>query len=211
MKKLLFVFVALMALVLTSGCGTKQNTVRFNSDGQPIEKSGEAVSDKKEDAVNDGEADEATATKDKTEETTIDKTVTSAKEIPTGKLSVTSFDGGFLKTTYSYNVVKGTVPTGTKKITINDYKLSKYIGGQTQWDYIASTRFGTLKSGLNTYVVKTFDAKGEETDSLIFTINYDAPATPVELPGVGANLWLSLLTTIMVSGAYAMIRKNRWL
>ena len=137
----------------------------------------------------------------------------SAKETkpPTGKLAVTSFDDALLQTKLSYNVVKGTVPSDTYKITINDYQLTKYIPGQTQWDYIAATKFSTLKDGLNSYVIKTYDKNGEQTDSLIFSIDYEAPVVPSALPSVGASHWLALLLTLMLTGSYAVFRKYRWL
>ena len=206
MKKLLFVFVTLFALVLTSGCGTEKNTVRFDGDDKAdILATGENTTDDKEAtkdaAVTDGEKDEKAT----------DNSDSAATITPTGKLAVTSFDGAYLKTIYSYNVVKGDAPAGTRTIKINDYKLSKYIGGQTKWDYIASTRFATLKSGLNTYVVKALDKEGKEIDSLIFSINYDAPTAPNILPGVGASHWLTLLSTLMMVGVYTVFRKYRWL
>lgn len=218
MKKLLFVFVTLFMLLLTTGCGAQKNTVRFNSEDGSSEKQSAEVTEK---ATTDGEADADTeVTKEENtddnkevakEEKTVEKKTDTATVTPSGKLTVTSFDGAFLKTDYSFNVVKGDAPTGTKKITVNDYKLSKYIGGQTKWDYIASTRYNTLEKGLNTYVVKAFDANGEEIDSLIFSINYEAPATPQILPGVGASHWLTLLAAFMITGIYTVIRKYRWL
>lgn len=206
MKKLLFVFVSLFMLVLTSGCGAQKNTVRFDGDEKTADSATEENADEaksseedtaKEEAL-DGEADEAPAT-------------VAASNAPSGKLAVTSFDGAYLKTTFSYNVVKGDAPAGTRTIKINDYKLSKYIPGQTKWDYIASTRFGTLKAGLNTYVVKAFDKDGEEIDSVIFSINYEAPAVPNVLPGVGPNLWITLLAALIASATFTLFRKYRWL
>lgn len=227
MKKLLFVFITLFMLLLTTGCGTKQNTVRFNSeDGSSEKESAVATEEVTEEATTDGETDEDTEVteEEKTdgkevvndkeavkEEKTTEKKTTAATITPSGKLTVTSFDGAFLKTNYSFNVVKGDAPIGTKKITVNDYKLSKYIGGQTKWDYIASTRYGTLENGLNTYVVKALDANGEEIDSLIFSINYEASATPQILPGVGTSHWLTLLTAFIITGLYTVFRKYRWL
>jgi hypothetical protein len=106
-------------------------------------------------------------------------------------------------------VVKGTARSDTSKITINGYRLQKYYPGQTKWSYIASTRFSTLKDGLNTYIVKTFDSSGEQTESLIFTIDYEAPLIPEELPGVGSNPWLALLASLMISGSYLAVRKYK--
>jgi hypothetical protein len=203
MKKLIFVFVALFMLVLISGCGARQNTIRYGNgdDSANIMEATEENSDAKE-----GEAEE-----------NLEKAMTDSGEekeevsVPTGKLAITSFDGAFLQTKLSYNVVKGTASSDTHKITVNDYKLTKYTPGQTQWDYIASTKFNTLKNGLNSYVVKTFDKDGNQTDSLIFSINYEAPIIPEALPDVGASHWITLLTTLIIAGSYAIFRKYKWL
>ncbi|MBN2306932.1 hypothetical protein JXD20_03010 [Candidatus Peregrinibacteria bacterium] len=198
MKKLIFVFVALFMLVLVSGCGAHQNTIRYDNadDGTETEAADEEIAET-------GEADETSEAGTKSEDK---KTVT-----PTGKLAVTSFDGAFLKTNLSYNVVKGTVSSDTSKITINNYKLTKYVPGQTQWDYIASTRFNTLKDGLNSYVLKTYNNEGVQTDSLIFSIDYEAPVIPEALPGVGASHWLALIVSLMLTGSYVIFRKYKWL
>jgi hypothetical protein len=197
MKKLIFVFVALFTLTLLNGCGTRQNTIRYNNE---IVNSEEA--EVTEDASEEGESDE-TGTESGPEEAELTE--------PTGKLEVTSFDGAFLKTNLSYNVVKGTTSSDTHKITVNDYKLQKYTPGQTQWDYIASTRFNTLKDGLNSYVVKTYDADDKQIDSLIFSIDYDAPVIPEELPDVGASHWLALLASLTMAGTYTILRRYKWL
>ncbi|MCH7472380.1 hypothetical protein IIA79_05455 [bacterium] len=188
MKKLIFVFVALLMLVLVSGCGARQNTVRFDDDGNS---EGETVS------TEDAEESEGKMAKDSIQ--------------PKGKLAVTSFDGAFFKSNLSYNVVRGTVPTNTQTIKVNDYKLQKYFPGQTQWSYIAATRFGTLKDGLNNYVIKTFDRSGEQNGSIMFSIDYEAPVIPSQLPGVGASHWLALLASMIIGGMYTIFRKHRWL
>lgn len=192
MKKLIFVFVALFMLVLVSGCGTRQNTIRYNNGD---EEGGEITEETAEEAEAETEESEGQV----------------ASSTSTHKLELTSFDGAFLDTSLSYNVVKGTTSSDTHKITINDYRLQKYIPGQTQWDYIASTRFNTLKDGLNTYVLKTFDVDGEQIDSMIFSINYDAPVTPEKLPGVGAGHWLTLLAGLMTTGFLVVFRRQRWI
>jgi len=202
MKKLIFVFVALFTLVLISGCGTRQNTIRYNNGSESSEEA-----EITEEASEEGEADETNLEI----EEDIEEPEKSESAEPTNKLAVTSFDGAFLKTNLSYNVVKGTSSSDTHKITINDYKLQKYIPGQTQWDYIASTRFNTLKNGLNSYVLKTYDADGAQIDSLIFSIDYDAPIIPTELPGVGANHWLIILASLIMSSSYMIFRRYRWL
>lgn len=201
MKKLIFVFVALFMLILISGCGARQNTIRYNN-GEEVEVTrenpDEGETDEETDAETDAETEEETA-------------VNTPTVTPSDKLAITSFDGAFLKTNLSYNVVKGTVPEDTYRITINEYGLQKYIPGSTQWDYIASTRFSTLKNGLNTYIVKTYDSEDMQTDSIIFSIDYDAPVIPDTLPGVGASHWLAMMATLILVSSYAISRRFRWL
>ncbi len=193
MKKLIFVFVALFMLILISGCGARQNTIRYNN-GEKVEVTRESPEE--------GETDAETA-----EETAVNTPAVT----PSDKLAITSFDGAFLKTNLSYNVVKGTVSENTYRITINEYVLQKYIPGSTQWDYIASTRFNTLKNDLNTYIVKTYDSGDMQTDSIIFSIDYDAPVIPDALPGVGASHWLALMATLILVSSYAISRRFIWL
>lgn len=205
MKKLIFVFVALFMLPLISGCGARQNTIRYDKSDESGDETDtiEEVSEE----VSEEASEEAVA-----EDIIIDE-IDEVKAIsaPTGKLAVTSFDGGFLKTNLSYNVIKGNTPSNTHRITINDYKLTKYISGQTQWDYIASSRFGTLKNGLNTYVLKTYDVDDKQTDSIIFSIDYTAPTIPETLPNVGTSHWLAIILSLMISTSYIIFRKLKWL
>ena len=225
MKKLIFVFVSLFLVVLIAGCGARQKTVRFNNEDNTTEKSEtlnesvKAISESEEMDVTMSETD----TEDNMEENiemdipmegedeSLDEESEKTDIVSKGKLAVTSLDGAFLKTNLSYNVIKGTTSSDTHEISINGYKLHKYLPGQTQWDYIASTRFSTLKRGTNNYVLKSFDINGKEIDSLMFTIEYDAPVIPSGLPGVGANHWLALFISLMLSGCYTIYRKYKWL
>lgn len=200
MKKLIFVFIALFMLTIISGCGARQSTIRYNNGNDSVKNS---ITEEEVSVEDDSEEVD-------TEETAIESEVVKIASA-TGKLAVTSFDGAFLKTNLSYNVVKGTVSSDTHKITINDYQLTKYLPGQTQWDYIASTRFSTLKSGLNTYVVKTFDSKGNQKNSLIFSIDYNALVVPAALPDVGVSHWPALIIAFLIIGAYTIFRKIRCL
>ena len=216
MKKLIFVFMALLTVVLIAGCGARQNTVRFNNEENAIEETENSESETVEENTDtDIETEAKTEVEAETEaehetesETTSTEEDTAASTQTVGKLSVTSMEAAHLKTNLSYNVIKGTAPSNTYKITINGYQLQKYAPGQTQWDYIAATRFNSLKNGTNNYVLKSFDKDGKETGSLIFTIDYEAPSIPEALPDVGVNMWLSLLITIVLTGAYALHRRN---
>ena len=208
MKKLIYIFVALFAFVLVSGCAARKNTIRYENGDNESEVSEEADTETSEETTEAAEANEADTEAESDAES--DETASETAE-PTGKLAVTSFDGAYLKTNLSYNVAKGTVPSGTKKITVNDYELQMYIPGQTQWSYIASTRFNTLKNGLNSYVLKTYDTEDKQTDSLMFSISYEAPIIPTELPGVGSSHWIALFASLILAGFYSTFRKFRWL
>jgi len=191
MKKLIFVFVALFILVLISGCNAKnENTVRFDGDTADI------TSEDTEDAKDTSD--------DAKEEEVVIKS-------PSGKLEVNSFDGAFLKSNLAYNVVHGGASSDTHTITINNYKLQKYVAGSNEWSYIAAKNFGTLKDGWNNYVVKTLDADGEQIDSLIFSIDYDAPLIPEALPDVGSSHWLVLIFSMILGGTFTIFRKLKWL
>lgn len=210
MKKLIYVFVALFMVTLISGCGARQKTVRFNNGTSDEEVSTEVESTETDEGTNDSEVEEDMS-EGEGEEDTLTETDTEEITTPSGKLAVTSLEGAYLKTNLSYNVIKGTVPSDTHKITINGYTLNKYIPGQTQWDYIASTRFSTLSDGTNNYVLKSYDKDGEETGSLMFTIDYEAPTVPSALPSVGFSHWISLLIALTISSFYAITQKKRWL
>lgn len=214
MKKLIFIFIALFTLTLISGCGARQNTIRYDN-GSEVSDEVEATDDTAEsDEATDDSTDSEDAKTDSEKEIETEEETGETPELieaaPTGKLAVTSLDGAFLKTNLSYNVIKGSAPTDTSKITINDYQLQKYVAGSTQWSYIATTRFNTLKDGLNNYILKTYDANGDQTDSLIFSIDYDAPAIPA-LPDVGTNHWLILMASLILAGTYTTFRRYKWL
>jgi hypothetical protein len=204
MKKLIFVFVALFILVLISGCNARNNnTVRFDDNTADI------TSETTEDESVTEETSEETVSENTTEEAPVIKPF--VEKEASGKLEILSFDGGFLKTNLDHNVVRGGASSDTVKVTINDYELNQFTPGSGEWSYIASGSLGTMKEGWNNYVVKTFDKKGTQLGSLIFSIEYDAPVTPESLPHVGNNAWLALLIAISGSSAYFTLRKKRWL
>ena len=196
MKKLIFVFVALFILVLISGCNARNNnTVRFDDNGADI--TSDVTSD-------DDDSEDVADTSDENVEEVVVKA-------PSGKLEVISFDGAYLKSNLSHNIVRGGASSDAHTITINDYKLQKYYQGQGEWSYIASSTYGTLEDGWNNYVVKTFDKEEKQIDSLIFSIEYEAPVVPDELPDVGASHWLLLFFSIITGFTYTVFRKLRWL
>jgi len=207
MKKLIFVFVTLFAIIIISGCSSRNNnTVRFNGNETDTTSEDISINDTIDNPENEPLSNNNNET---TEDSSTVKTTTTKK--PSGKLEILSFDGGHLKSNINYNVVRGSASTDTYSITVNDYKLKKYYRGQKEWNYIAAHKYSTLKPGLNNYVVKTFDQSGKKIDSLIFSINYDAPVTPNGLPGVGTSNWLTLIFSIISAFTYITLRKLRWL
>jgi hypothetical protein len=114
-------------------------------------------------------------------------------------LAVTSFIGDKMETNVGYHVIRGTTPKNTNSIKINDYKLTKYYPGQTEWSYIASASMGTLAEGDNEYIVMALDKEGAEIGSQTFTIAYEAPDN---LPSTGSNGWIYLIISFLVSSGY---------
>lgn len=77
-------------------------------------------------------------------------------------------------TTESYVKVQGTVPANTVKyITVNGYRLQKFVANSTTWYYHANADIGTIKEGTNLYHIKFFDANNKEIHTQIFTIIKD--------------------------------------
>ena len=182
MKKLIFVFIILSMLVVITGCNArKNNTIHF---------------DPKIDGVTTDVASEAS-----------DTGTTSITEENVGPgLAVTSFVGDKLETDKSYQVIKGTTPKNTYKIKVNDYTLAKYSPGQTEWSYIASAKYNTLKAGENAYKAIAYDKDGNEIGSTDFNINYVTPPIPV-LPAVGPSVWIVFILSFVLSGMYFGLRR----
>lgn len=167
MKNFIFIFSILLTLAITTGCGPRERTVKFN----PID----SISEESEDI-------------DSYEETDIGP-----------DLNIVSFIGEKLETNVGYHIIRGTTPKNTNAIKINNYTLSKYNPGQTEWTYIASSDLGTLKKGENSYTVYALNAEGNEIDSQNFTIIYN---TPDNLPLVGSSGWVALMISFLISIGY---------
>jgi hypothetical protein len=182
MKKLIFVFIILSMLVVITGCNArKSNTIHFDPkiDGVTTKAEGEVSN---------------TGTTSITEES-----------VGPG-LAVTSFAGDKLEINKSYQVIKGTTPKNTYKIKVNDYTLTKYSPGQTEWSYIASTKYSTLKTGENAYKAVAYDKDGNEISSTDFNINYVIPPIPV-LPAVGPSVWIAFILSFILSGVYFGLKR----
>lgn len=78
-------------------------------------------------------------------------------------------------TTESYVKVQGTVPKNTVKyITVNGYRLQKFVANSTTWFYHANASIGTIKEGTNLYHIKFYDNNDREIHTQIFTIIKDS-------------------------------------
>ncbi len=68
--------------------------------------------------------------------------------------------------------ISGTVPEETAKVLVNDYALTRFIPGDTEFTYNAALAWGTLEEGANEYVVVALGENGEREEATI-TIVYD--------------------------------------
>ncbi len=75
------------------------------------------------------------------------------------------------RTTNQNITVSWVVPLGAvSTITVNDYKLQKFVPNSSTWYYYANTTYGTMKEGFNLYNIKFFGADGTLLSSQAFTI-----------------------------------------
>lgn len=75
--------------------------------------------------------------------------------------------------------IKGTTSAETNKVIITDsaqgyaYTLSAYLPGESTWTYNASSQYGNLKEGENTYSVVAVDKAGNKSSATEITVTYD--------------------------------------
>lgn len=189
MKKLAFLFVALISLIVVTGCNQTRKDVTYFSP----EKENEVIEEVKEDessVVEDVESDES---EEEGEE-----------EV---KFAITSLEKNFIESDKGYHLIQGTTPKNTDKIVVDDYTLTKYKPGDTEWSYVAAVSLGTLKKGENNYTIRALDAEGSEIASESFTIVYDGIASGV-LVSTGNNLtFIGFLTIIGIFVFYGFRRR----
>ena len=185
MKKLIFVFLILLTLVVIAGCNARRNTITFNPQI-------------------DGVTSDITTTITKLDNETGESIALTAKADSGPDLAITNPAESNIKTADGYLVIRGTTPRSTHRVMINSYTLQKYYPGQTRWSYIASSSIGTLKEGVNNYTVHVFDRSGNELGSKNLSIAYE-PAEIPNLPYVGNSLWVTLIMTLMgLAGIYGI-------
>lgn len=85
-----------------------------------------------------------------------------------------------LATTDSYVRVEWTVPKNTVEyITVNDYRLQKFIPNTEKWYYHANADIGTIKEWTNLYYIKFFDKNNKLLYTQLFTIIKDSKSNTI--------------------------------
>lgn len=189
MKKLVFIFLILLVLVIATGCNTRRNTVHFNPNVNEISDSTNAKNSNNNSDVKIIE-------------------VVELGKSPDFAINTPVLENGKLDTNINYHLIKGDTPKNTDKITINDYKLTKYYPGQIEWSYIISTTIGTLSEGENKYDIIAYDKDENEIGAQNFTITYEATEIP-ELPSVGLNSWITFILSLLISSLFFGFKRLR--
>ena len=97
----------------------------------------------------------------------------------TGGVTITEPNNGASFTTSETRFdIKGTVPAGTTKVEVNDYRLQLFESGSTEFRYTASSSMGNLEIGKqNTYTVKAYNSDGEVLGTASITIDVESGST----------------------------------
>jgi hypothetical protein len=75
------------------------------------------------------------------------------------------------KTTASAVTVSGSVPKGAVEyITVNNFRLKKYVPYSGTWYYYANTGYQTMKEGFNLYEIKFYGQNSTLLSTQLFTI-----------------------------------------
>ena len=70
-------------------------------------------------------------------------------------------------------LLEGAAPVGTKSMWVNNYKLRLFEPEKGFWNYIASTKLGTMKRGENEYVITARDKDNMIIDRVTYTIVFN--------------------------------------
>jgi hypothetical protein len=75
------------------------------------------------------------------------------------------------KTTLSSVTVSGAVPRNTVEyITVNNFRLKKFLPNGTSWQYYANIPYGTMKEGFNLYEIRFYSSNNTLLSTQLFTI-----------------------------------------
>jgi len=88
-------------------------------------------------------------------------------------------DGDQIPANLENLVIEGTAPENTVQIVVNDYTLTKFLPGDRKWSYFASSKFGTLVAGKNTFTVIAISRDGRKSNPVSISVFYTGEdATP---------------------------------
>lgn len=121
-----------------------------------------------------------------------------------GGVTITDPNGGESFTTSETEFdIKGVVPEGIAKVTVNDYTLSLFEEGDTTYRYSAKSSFGNLEIGeKNEYTVKAYDADDKLIGSATITIDVQsgsASAPTITMPTT-TGIYTTTLDQIVLGG-----------
>ncbi len=104
----------------------------------------------------------------------------SAGTAPSPVISNPGRNGETVRTAAEEVEIRGTAPSGTTAVYVNDYKLMLFRAGDADWSYLASKRFDNLKDGDNVFSVVAEDSSGARSAAATITIVVGAngPTTP---------------------------------
>jgi len=93
-------------------------------------------------------------------------------------------DFGLYVVTSHLATITGSI-SGASAVYVNDYKLSKFLPGNTTWTYFANADYDLMTEGENIFNVYAVDANGKKSQILTFKVFYKpevvvAPAPVVE-------------------------------
>jgi hypothetical protein len=90
-------------------------------------------------------------------------------------------------------------PENVAFVQVNDYMLTKYETGQKEFNYIATSKAGTLKRGENTYLVKALNSEKEVISETTYKIISDAKYQRLTHSGPETFILLAALTAFAIA------------
>lgn len=78
--------------------------------------------------------------------------------------------------------IAGKAPEGAVGIIVNDYRLQLFEPGDTDWSYLANTKYDNMHIGTNVYEVVAINRGGYRSDVATITIILNPDAEPGVLP-----------------------------
>ncbi len=89
-------------------------------------------------------------------------------------------------TTEAEVVIRGTVPSGTQQVWVNDYQLKLFDPTKSTFSYLARLDLGNMKPGTNTYDVVAVDASGRRSQPARITVQHGNQVPPPATGGASS-------------------------